>query len=87
MNALCFSGGLIQSRQISCVISAVIYVASYHFIAVSTSYLNAGIVFFSACDTMDRVYRGWEGGGGVGAVGGHSDSKSGAMPSVCDTDW
>ena len=30
LNALCFSGGLIQSRQISCIIS----------VAISTSYLN-----------------------------------------------
>ena len=77
-NALYFSGGLIQSRQISCIISVVIY--SYHFIAKSTSYLNAAgfwIVFSVPVISRIESIGGGRvggcvvgGGGGWGAVGG-----------------
>ena len=56
------------AAKVSCHESFVLY-GSYHFIAISTSYLNAaGFLdsFFSACNITDRVYRGWAGRRGVG---------------------
>ena len=72
MNALYFSGGLIQSRQISCIIiSTVIYVRSYHFIAISTSYSNAaGFLIVPVISRIESIGGGVGGGGGWGAVGG-----------------
>ena len=50
---------------VSCINSAVIYIRSYHFIAISTSYLNAAGFsdsFFMFFNITDWLYKGWAGG-------------------------
>ena len=75
-----------QSHQIYCINSVVIYVRThvrsyvlfYSYVILLTSYLNAaGFLnsFYSSCDIMDWVYRKWadgrvEGGGGWETEGG-----------------
>ena len=80
----CTSLVILQSRQISCINSVVIYVCSHHFIANSTSYLHAA--GFSANFFQFLKDWGWAGGkgmgegrGGWGVEGNHLDSNNSAV--------